>query len=94
MTLTLRLRQNRLLDEQPFWLRQLEPVVYDPKYLMIGQEKNWYEIKKGYLVAETAHSGTERLLNNLKGVMSYRAKYEQLRNLKIMMYTTDLLPDH
>ena len=32
---------------------------------------------KKYLVAETAHSGTERLLDNFKGVMSYRKKDER-----------------
>jgi hypothetical protein len=45
-----------------------------------------------YLVAKTAHSGTERLLDNFKGVMSYRKKDERGRSS--MMYTTDFLPDH
>jgi hypothetical protein len=45
-----------------------------------------------YFIAEAAHSGTERLLDNFKGVMSYREDDERERSS--MMYTTDFLPDH
>jgi hypothetical protein len=69
-------------------------VAYDPKYSKQGQKKRRKEELnyEKYLIAETAHSGTERLLDNFKRIMSYRENDERGRSS--IMYTTDFLPDH